>query len=126
MTFNALYTTVWQGQAYYLLLPFENSAQSAAYFTNTDRINARCAWINKNKSTFTEAQFHTHIRAWLRFVMEVHNDHGGQTIPVDIRAAVHDAQDILGMLQTDFGPDLGTLHPINQHTSRDTANPNIP
>jgi len=110
--FVVLYGTTWNKRQYFKRMTFRSKDEYDCWKATEMAIKWSCAHINerryKGKLSDENPWFKRQIIGWKQMVcVEMASRFGNQSVPIDIRKAVHDVDDILGCPHTDFGPDDG-------------------
>lgn len=96
------------GDAYILHLAFPNEATARSWRREVLYLNNVRGNICALKGVRSEENNKTAAVAWLGMCENFRCRWGDQAVPADIRCAVHDYQASFDIVQTEFGPDLGT------------------
>jgi len=97
--------TTWERKCYIKVIDL-GEIERVVWLRTKRLLDDLCARINENKSTWSDAEFNREIREWLRMSHLFAQQFGIHNVPADIRSAVHEAETILNMQLTNFGPDV--------------------
>jgi len=105
-----LWTTTWKGQCYVKYINIADNERQQ-WLAQKRRLDIRCDKILAMKPSWSNNRFIIEITDWLAQSRDFAARFGNQNVPVDIRSAVHDVEEILHLPMTDFGPDTDAYYP---------------
>jgi len=108
MAIKVCYTTPWKNQQYILPMTFESREDYDRWQVQENRIKETSRDINREMENGAGGdRLKSLLMPWIYMVIHMEQTFGADKIPVDIRSAVSDAEEILCFKPHDFGEDCG-------------------
>jgi len=107
---RTLYITTIRGQEYQLIVDFDNAGDFYAWDGLVKTLKSESARIiTEDDNGLPEGAIKSMAIHWLVLAKKLKDDFGARSVPLDIRIAVHDYQELVGQEKTDFGLDHGAF-----------------
>jgi len=91
----------------YILAPELDARNFSLWHSDVLRIKQQMEFIISKKSVDSKKRTKARLQSWLQLIDRFVDEWGKPRVPVDIRSATIDAQKVLCLQETEFGPDNG-------------------